>query len=148
MVSYDKTFLGRFDFGPGELPGGSPQRMFYYPGASTLHGHDGALISVTPDDAEPWVGMFADAGRFQTGTHAVALPDRVSIAVVCGGAAYRVSAQDPYDWVEMSPSSFAGQSYCRPVISCCSWGSPTSWLGMRADTPGIPARWCMTISRS
>jgi hypothetical protein len=103
MVSYDKTFLGRFDFGPGELPGGSPQRMFYYPGASPLHGHDGALLSVKPDDAEPWIGMFSDTGLFQTGTHAVALPDRVSIAVVCGGAAYRVSAQNPCDWVEIEP---------------------------------------------
>jgi hypothetical protein len=103
VIGFDKTFLGDFDFRPGELPGGSPPRMFYYPGASPDHGRDGVLIGVEPDDAEPWIGMFADGGVFQSATYAVALPDRGSIAVVCGGASYRVAARDPRDWAEIAP---------------------------------------------
>ena len=103
MIGCDKTFLGDFDFQSCELPGGSPPRLFYYPGASPVHGRDGVVLSVEPDDAEPWIGMFADGGAFQSGTYAVALPDRVSFAVVCGGAGYRVSAQDPRDWAEIAP---------------------------------------------
>ena len=44
------------------------------------------------------------------------------------------------------PSSFASRSYCRPVISCCSWASPTSWPGVPTDTRGIPASLSMTTS--
>jgi hypothetical protein len=103
-------------------------RMFYYPGASPVHGRDGVLIGVEPNDAEPWIGMFADGGVFQSGTYAVALPDRVSFAVVCGGAGYRVSAQDPRDWTEIAPIVVRG-----PVVL------PASDLVLFAGFTGIVA---------
>lgn len=49
------------------------------------------LLSVEPEDAEPWIPMLADGGASQSGTYAVALPDRISIAMVYGGAGHRVS---------------------------------------------------------
>ena len=75
VASYDETFLGDFDFGPCELPGGPPPRTFYYPGASPIRGHDRALLGVKPAGAEPWIGMFADGGLFPSAsTYATALP--------------------------------------------------------------------------
>ena len=123
--------------------------MFYYPGASPIRGHGGALLGVQPVGAEPWIGMFADGGVFGSGsTYAVALPDRVSIAVVRNGAAYRVSAQNPYDWAEIAPIVVR-----EPVVLPASdlvlfVGFTHIAAGGRADMPRIPASSWMTTLRS
>lgn len=63
------------------------------------------MLEVRPVGAETWIGMFAD-GRLFPGdgsSYALALPDQESMAVVCNGAGYRVSAHDPGDWTAISP---------------------------------------------
>jgi hypothetical protein len=102
VVRCDKTFSGDFDFAPRELSGSAPTRTFWYPGASRTGGRDGVVLGVEPAMSEPWIGMFADGSLTDARWWAVALPDRASLAVVCGGAAYRVCAEDPEDWNEIS----------------------------------------------
>jgi hypothetical protein len=113
MRGIDKTFLGSYDFAPEELLF-QIDRMFSYPGASESktpwwiedwdHERDDAVvIGVEPGDGRPWVGLFnARIPSPRGATGVVALPDRQSIAVLCAGAAYRVSAVSPGDWEEIS----------------------------------------------
>lgn len=98
-VRCDKTFVGDFDFAPRELPSGPPKRMFWYPSASRAGGRDGVLLGVKPSGAD---NVRRRCLLRDVAAYAVALSDRGSIAVVCGGTGYRVSAQNPSDWGEVS----------------------------------------------
>jgi hypothetical protein len=103
MVRCDRTFVGDFDFGQRDLPGGRSGRTFWYPGASRAGGPAGALVGVEPAGAEAWIGMFA-SGHLYAGegaAHAIALPDRMSLLITCNGASYTVAANDPHDWAQV-----------------------------------------------
>ncbi len=76
--------------------------MFWYPGASQEGGGDGVLLQIRPAGTKAWFGLFANGGVYPSGEHVLALPDRKSFAVVCDSASYRVNAQDPHDWCEIS----------------------------------------------
>jgi hypothetical protein len=113
MRGIDKTFPGSYDFAPEELLF-QIDRMFSYPGASESktpwwiddwdHERDDAVvIGVEPVDGRAWIGLFSAQLTSPRGaTGVVALPDRESFAVLCAGAAYRVSAVSPGDWEEIS----------------------------------------------
>jgi hypothetical protein len=110
VLNCDKTFLGDYDFAPCDVPGGPSNGMFWYPGASRVSGRDGAVLSIEPRSAAPWIGRFASS--FARGAScAVALPDGKNLAVVSKGAAYRVAAHDPLDWNEI-PTGAASE----PVV--------------------------------
>lgn len=108
MIDCDRTFIGEFDFAPCDLPPGGSRRVFYYPGASTAGGNDGPILEFAPLGARPWIGMFAASGlSVRGGTCAVALPDRKTVAVLGGGAGYRVAAADPLEWEEIAAGGLA-----------------------------------------
>jgi hypothetical protein len=123
MRVIDKTFLGSYDFAPEELLF-QIDRGFSYPGASESktpwwiedwdHERDDAVvIGVEPVDGRAWIGLFAAQIPSPRGvTGVVALPDRESFAVLCAGAAYRVSAATPGDWEEISAGGVEA-----PVVS-------------------------------
>lgn len=99
----DRTFHGAYEFELGEWPGGSCDRMFWYPGASTVGGRDGVLLSISPAGGRSWLGVFASQETSPRGASgAVALPDRRTLAVLSNGAVYRVAADDPLQWEESS----------------------------------------------
>jgi hypothetical protein len=89
-------------------------RMFSYPGTSEMetpwwigdwdHERDDAVvIGVEPVIGRASIGLFSERIPSPRGaTGVVALPDRESFAVHCGGAVYRVSAASPGDWEEIS----------------------------------------------
>lgn len=109
----DKTFLGSYEFAPEELLF-QIGRMFSFPGASESktpwwiedwdHDRDDAVVvGVEPADGRAWIGLFSAQIPSPRGASViVALPDRESFAVLCAGAAYRVSATNPTDWEEIS----------------------------------------------
>jgi hypothetical protein len=111
----DVTFPPRFLVAPGALPPGVPERVFYYPGATTRGGHDGVIVDVNPSNSgEPWTGVFA-RGDYPRGLDCiVTLPDRERFLVVCEGAGYIVCANDPTDW---------GEARADPVMSVLAVGS-------------------------
>jgi hypothetical protein len=110
MLLCDRTFQGEYTFGPGQWPGGPADEIFWYPGASRLGGRDGILVAVEPTTRDRWLGVFAP--KLRRGVDcAVALPDRRSLAVVSGGAAYRVSTEAPLEWDTISVGRVAA-----PVI--------------------------------
>lgn len=75
--------------------------MFWYPGASTRGGRDGLLLSISPAEGEPWLGVFARGALAPAGASgAVALPDRRTLAVLSNGSVYQVAASDPLQWEE------------------------------------------------
>jgi hypothetical protein len=95
----DCTFGGAYEFAAAEWPGGSQNRMFWYPGASTVGGRDGVILSITPAEAPSWLGVFeAQQGSSSGVNGAVALPDRKTLGVLSNGAVYLVAADDPLRW--------------------------------------------------
>jgi hypothetical protein len=118
----DKTFLGSYDFIPEELRF-EIDRLFSYPGASESktpwwiedwdHERDAVVVGVEPADGRAWIGLFSAQIPSPRGVSGVvALPDRESFAVLCAGAAYRVSAASPGDWEEISAGGVEA-----PVVS-------------------------------
>jgi hypothetical protein len=80
-----------------ELPSG--KKIYYYPGANTQGGKDGALIEITPLHGESWIGVFAFGEITPKGVSGVyALPNTDKLCVVSRGAGYFVSANNPTDW--------------------------------------------------
>jgi hypothetical protein len=77
--------------------------VFWYPSASQWNTCGGVPLQVRPQGAKPWFGMFANDSTYPSGQHVVALPDRMSFAVVCDGGSYRVNARDPHEsWEVLS----------------------------------------------
>jgi hypothetical protein len=82
-----------------ELPGGSPQRHFYYPGGSSAGGADGLLVRIQPENDLSWSATFAFSSFVRTPIAGIfTMPDPQRFCVVASGAGYLVSANDPALW--------------------------------------------------
>jgi hypothetical protein len=82
-----------------EIPGGTPLRHYYYPGATTAGGRDGVSVRVVPQDGAAWSATFA-FGRHGRAlpTRVLSLPDPTRVCIVSDGAGYIVDVADPLSW--------------------------------------------------
>src|SRR5260221_3583526 len=67
--------------------------LYYYPGASTVGGHDGTLLEIAPNDGMTWLGMFAGGSQGYSGVYGC--PNGHSIFVLSSGRWDFVRLSDP-----------------------------------------------------
>lgn len=88
-----------------ELPGGPGIPVHYFP-SDRCSGQDGLILQISPDQAAPWIGLFA-FGRFgtNTATEVLPMPNADQLCVVASGSGYIVWPSSPLHWseVEISP---------------------------------------------
>lgn len=145
----DRTFNGAYEFEIGKWPGGSCDRMFWYPGASTIGGRDGVLLSISPAGGRSWLGVFASHEVSPPGpSGAVALPDRRTLAVLTSGAfigsrltiRFSGKSRRPAGWWEIQSSSRTSGSCCLSSTHTFLPMDPTGSRGTPSDLCGMTFR--------
>jgi hypothetical protein len=110
MVDYLFAFPHRYQADLlDELPGGNAIPTFYFPGVSQKGGPDGLLVSIRPNEAQPWLGIFAFGG-YGPITVLSSTPDPDILLVVSRGAGYYIRADDPKAWTGIMITSI-GATY-------------------------------------
>ncbi len=80
-----------------ELPSPERTRRHFFP--DFAGGQDGLLVLVTPEDVEPWTGMFAFGKLKAPGiSRVLSWPDAEKVCVISRGAGYIVNVSDPVSW--------------------------------------------------
>lgn len=105
---------------PTELPNcGSPH--FFYPGASSVGGHDGFLVKIRPENGQAWLGTFAFGDGGFSGIFST--PDPQRICVVSRGAGYFVNVTQPSKWegVRASPIMDVRSVLAHEIVVFSDW---------------------------
>jgi hypothetical protein len=96
--SVDRTFAHEYEVAQlTELPPGPSTVPVVYLPMNRTHNTDGVMVEISPNSAEPWIGVFAFGyGLARTAISAISTcPDEYSICVVANGSAYVTDSRRP-----------------------------------------------------
>lgn len=81
-----------------EFPGNA-SNLLYFPGATTEGGRDGLIVRVTPEDAEPWTGVFTFGDYYLNEWCSTPIPTQ--LCVIAKGTGFLVNVLNPADSREL-----------------------------------------------
>jgi hypothetical protein len=97
-LSIDRTFAHEYEVAQlTELPPGPSTVPVVYLPMNRTHNTDGVMLKVSPNAAEPWIGVFAFGYRLaRTAISGIlTCPDPFSICVVANGSGYMTDSRRP-----------------------------------------------------